>query len=81
MWDDLSYGLNTLGPLCLWQCLYLENCVSLCWDTLANGDLNVTRLVLLALDNNRQWQPGQLPHNIIMGKSKTTTVAVVILSS
>ena len=19
--DDLSYGLNTLGPLCLWQCL------------------------------------------------------------
>ena len=20
-WDDLSYGLNTLGPLCLWQCL------------------------------------------------------------
>ena len=18
--DDLSYGLNTLGPLCLWQC-------------------------------------------------------------
>ena len=19
-WDDLSYGLNTLGPLCLWQC-------------------------------------------------------------
>ena len=20
--DDLSYGLNTLGPLCLWQCLY-----------------------------------------------------------
>ena len=22
MGDDLSYGLNTLGPLCLWQCLY-----------------------------------------------------------
>ena len=21
MGDDLSYGLNTLGPLCLWQCL------------------------------------------------------------
>ena len=22
-WDDyMSYGLNTLGPLCLWQCLY-----------------------------------------------------------
>ena len=20
MGDDLSYGLNTLGPLCLWQC-------------------------------------------------------------
>ena len=20
MEDDLSYGLNTLGPLCLWQC-------------------------------------------------------------
>ena len=20
-WNDLSYGLNTLGPLCLWQCL------------------------------------------------------------
>ena len=19
-WDVLSYGLNTLGPLCLWQC-------------------------------------------------------------
>ena len=22
MGDDLSYGLNTLGPLCLWQCYY-----------------------------------------------------------
>ena len=22
MGDDLSYGLNTLGPLCLWQCLF-----------------------------------------------------------
>ena len=22
MGDDLSYGLNTLGPLCLWQCFY-----------------------------------------------------------
>ena len=22
-WDDLSYGLNTLGPLCLWQCFFL----------------------------------------------------------
>ena len=21
MGDDLSYGLNILGPLCLWQCL------------------------------------------------------------
>ena len=21
MGDDFSYGLNTLGPLCLWQCL------------------------------------------------------------
>ena len=20
MGDDFSYGLNTLGPLCLWQC-------------------------------------------------------------
>ena len=28
MGDDLSYGLNTLGPLCLWQCLRL--CVSSC---------------------------------------------------
>ena len=24
MGDDLSYGLNTLGPLCLWQCLFLN---------------------------------------------------------
>ena len=24
MGDDLSYGLNTLGPLCLWQCFYLN---------------------------------------------------------
>ena len=24
-WDDLSYGLDTLGPLCLWQCLILQN--------------------------------------------------------
>ena len=23
-WDDLSYGLNTLGPLCLWQCFSYE---------------------------------------------------------
>merc|ERR1711994_1232984 len=23
-WDDFSYGLNTLGPLCLWQC-FLQN--------------------------------------------------------
>ena len=23
MGDDLSYGLNTLGPLCLWQCFLL----------------------------------------------------------
>ena len=23
MGDDLSYGLNTLGPLCLWQCFKL----------------------------------------------------------
>ena len=22
MGDDLSYGLNTLGPLCLWKCFY-----------------------------------------------------------
>ena len=22
--DDLSYGLNTLGPLCLWQCLWFS---------------------------------------------------------
>ena len=22
MCDDLSYGLNTLGPLCLWQCYF-----------------------------------------------------------
>ena len=22
--DDLSYGLNTLGPLCLWQCFSIE---------------------------------------------------------
>ena len=22
MGDDLSYELNTLGPLCLWQCLH-----------------------------------------------------------
>ena len=22
MGDDLSYGLNTLGPLCLWQCFF-----------------------------------------------------------
>ena len=22
-WDDLSYGLNTLGPLCLWQCFWI----------------------------------------------------------
>ena len=24
-WDDLSHGLNTLGPLCLWQCFLLHN--------------------------------------------------------
>ena len=24
MGDDLSYGLNTLGPLCLWQCFSYE---------------------------------------------------------
>ena len=24
MGDDFSYGLNTLGPLCLWQCLKLK---------------------------------------------------------
>ena len=23
MGDDLSYGLNTLGPLCLWQCFFV----------------------------------------------------------
>ena len=23
MGDDLSYGLNTLGPLCLWQCFVI----------------------------------------------------------
>ena len=25
MGDDLSYGLNTLGPLCLWQCFFKLN--------------------------------------------------------
>jgi len=24
MGDDLSYGLNTLGPLCLWQCFVIR---------------------------------------------------------
>ena len=24
-WDDLSYGLNTLGQLCLWQCLIFRH--------------------------------------------------------
>ena len=23
--DDLSYGLNTLGPLCLWQCFFCKS--------------------------------------------------------
>ena len=39
MGDDLSYGLNTLGPLCLWQCFFLnivknievEGCRSVCY--------------------------------------------------
>ena len=22
--DDLNYGLNTLGPLCLWQCFFSQ---------------------------------------------------------
>ena len=29
-WDDLSYGLNTLGPLCLWQCLWLCHTENIC---------------------------------------------------
>ena len=30
MGDDLSYGLNTLGPLCLWQCFIAGQFLSLC---------------------------------------------------
>ena len=26
--DDLSYELNTLGPLCLWQCFFSLSCIS-----------------------------------------------------
>ena len=29
MGDDLSYGLNTLGPLCLWQCLQITANISI----------------------------------------------------
>ena len=29
MGDDLSYGLNTLGPLCLWQCFKKKNGVKM----------------------------------------------------
>ena len=29
MCDDLSYGLNTLGPLCLWQCFIVYRNVPL----------------------------------------------------
>ena len=29
MGDDLSYGLDTLGPLCLWQCLQITANISI----------------------------------------------------
>ena len=31
-WGDLSYGPNTLGPLCLWQCLIIYISPSLVWS-------------------------------------------------
>ena len=34
MGDDLSYGLNTLGPLCLWQC-FKDKSVTFCNSGLA----------------------------------------------
>ena len=31
MGDDLSYGLNTLGPLCLWQCFKRKAVETIIW--------------------------------------------------
>ena len=33
MGDDLSYGLNTLGPLCLWQCLFIHWLTSMSFNS------------------------------------------------
>ena len=45
MGDDFSYGLNTLGPLCLWQCLI----ILLGWSL--NGKIRTLPLLL-----NQMWE-------------------------
>ena len=54
MSDDLSYGLNTLGPLCLWQCLYSyfilnKNIFFLASDFLASDSIAVAIVFYLIL--------------------------------
>ena len=35
----MSYGLNTLGPLCLWQCLYWVMVISQCISAISGVNL------------------------------------------
>ena len=30
--DEVSYGLNTLGQLCLWQCFFKDDCEKLLFE-------------------------------------------------
>ena len=51
-WDDLSYGLNTLGPLCLWQCYFIlpPEFLQLCFDHQLVCDLHIWHWLRIASD-------------------------------
>ena len=56
MGDDLSYGLNTLGPLCLWQCLFVF--VFVCVFLLARECLLITVITCLTGDKSLRVRYG-----------------------
>ena len=54
MGDDLSYGLNTLGPLCLWQCFFKLN-VMFKFGFATQEAVHSTLLVFSLLSSPMHW--------------------------